>query len=178
VAQILEDFGAQLINADELGYEFLRPHTPEYRAIVKRFGKEILTQNGEIDRRSLGQLIFSNPERRKLLNRIVHPKLLSKLRRAIALAQNELVLVDAALIFDWGLESELDGVILVRARDEVKIERLVSQGLSELEARDRLKSQLSEAEMIKKADYVIENNGSLEELKMHCQELFKQLIPI
>lgn len=175
VGRILKKLGAQLINADELGWQLLHPSTPEYRAIVERFGTEILTREGAIDRRRLGSLIFSNPERRKWLNRIVHPGLLARLRQAILQAQEGLVLVDAALIFDWGLESELDGVIVVTSREELKLQRLIAQGLSQLEAQDRLKSQLPEEEMVKKADYIIENNGSLEELKEHCQKLFKKL---
>jgi len=173
VANELKRYGATVIDADRIAWQLLRKGTPEYQQLVATFGRTIICRStGQIDRRELGRIAFARKANLKKLNRIVHPGLLQRLRLEIARNKKGLVVVDAALLFFWGLEKEMDVSILVTAPDRLKLKRLVDLGLTPDEARARLAAQEPDAKVWRRADFVLENKGSLAELKRKSRALW------
>jgi len=172
VASELKRYGAKIIDADEMGWSLLAKGTDEYRQLVKTFGRGILTKTGNIDRRALGKLAFANKASLAKLNAIAHPALLDRVRKEIDRNRKGLVVVDAALLFAWGLDKEVDVAILVTAADRLKIKRLVDAGMNEEDLVARLKLQPPDSKIWQRADFVLENKGSFAELRRKCRALW------
>jgi len=172
VASELKRYGAKVIDADEMGWSIIAKGTDEYRRLVKTFGRAILTKSGNIDRRALGKLAFASKASLAKLNAIVHPSLLDRVRKEIDRNRKGLVVVDAALLFAWGMDKEVDVAILVTAADRLKIKRLVDAGMKEEDLVARLKLQPPDAKIWRRADFVLENKGSFAELRRKCRALW------
>ncbi len=172
VASELKRYGAKIIDADEMGWAVIAKGTDEYHKLVKTFGRSILTKTGNIDRRALGKLAFANKASLAKLNAIVHPALLDRVRKEIDRNRKGLVVVDAALLFAWGLDKEVDVAILVTAADRLKIKRLVDAGMNEADLVARLKLQPPDSKIWQRADFVLENKGSFAELRRKCRALW------
>jgi len=172
VASELRRYGAKIIDADEMGWSLLAKGTDEYRRLVKTFGRGILTKTGNIDRRALGKLAFANKASLAKLNAITHPALLDRVRKEIDRNRKGLVVVDAALLFSWGLDKEVDVAILVTAADRLKIKRMVDAGMNEEDLVARLKLQPPDSKIWQRADFVLENKGSFAELRRKCRALW------
>ncbi len=172
VANELRRYGAKIIDADEIGKTLLRREGEEYKKLVAAFGKGILNKNGEIDRKALAQIAFSSRANLRKLNAIMHPPLLAKLKKEIEETKEGLVVVDAALLFFWGLHKEMDISILMTAPDELRIKRMVRLGFTEEEVRRRLELQGRDTKYWSCADFVLENKGSLAELKRKIRALW------
>ena len=170
VAEVFRKKGAIVLSGDQIGKEVVEKEGTVLKQLVHAFGQDILDKNGTLDRRKLGEIAFASEESRDKLNRIIHPHLLKELRRRIQNIEEEnpqaVVVIDAALIVEWGLEKELDHLIFVESKEENKIKRLQKEkGYSKKEALDRIKSQLPEKVKEKKADVVIRNDEGLAELR-------------
>ncbi len=174
LAKIFQSFGAKIIDADKIGWSLLKQSSKEYHKIVKNFGRSILTRNGNISRHRLGAIVFDNPQKLKLLNQIVHPRLLAQIRNGIQ-KKKGVVVLDAALLFNWGLEKEVDAAILVSASKNLKIERSQKSGMSKQTAEKRLAQQLPEKVMVEKADFIVKNNGTKQTLRKKAKALWKVL---
>ncbi|MGB2979821.1 MAG: dephospho-CoA kinase [Candidatus Zixiibacteriota bacterium] len=170
VAEVFRKKGAIVLSGDQIGKEVVEKEGTVLKQLVHAFGQDIPNKNGTLDRRKLGEIAFASEESRDKLNRIIHPHLLKELRGRIQNIEEEnpraVVVIDAALIVEWGLEKELDYLIFVESKEENKIKRLQEhKGYSEKEALDRIKSQLPEEVKEKKADVVIRNDEGLAELR-------------
>ncbi|MFB0508899.1 MAG: dephospho-CoA kinase [bacterium] len=172
LAKIFQEFGAEIVDADRIGWSLLKKSTDEYRKVIKTFGELVLDKNRNIDRKKLGEIIFANPRKLRTLNRIVHPALLSKLRQEIRKKEG-MVVIDAALLFNWRMEKEIDAAILVSAPKRLKIERIRKLGMSRKEVEQRLNRQMPETMMAKKADFIIKNNGTRQDLRNKAAELWQ-----
>lgn len=172
VAKIFEEFGAEIIDADRLGWECLKKGSREYKEIIKNFGKSFLHPDGSIDRKNLAKIVFSTSKNRESLNRIVHPWIVKEIKKRIKRSKG-VVVIDAALLLDWDIG--IDRIIVVTAPERIKIERLRKEGYTKKEALLRLRSQRDEKELIKRADYVIRNSGSIKELKDKCRRVFNSI---
>uniref|UniRef100_A0A7C4CCP2 Dephospho-CoA kinase n=1 Tax=candidate division WOR-3 bacterium TaxID=2052148 RepID=A0A7C4CCP2_UNCW3 len=172
IANELRRYGAKVIDADQLGWGLLHRNTAEYRKLVATFGRTILNKGGQVDRRALGRAAFASRTSLKKLNAIMHPPLIERVREEIARNKKGLVVVDAALLFQWGLHTEMDVSILVTAPDRLKIKRMVESGLTEEEARQRLALQEPDSKVWRKADFVLENKGSFAELRRKSRALW------
>jgi dephospho-CoA kinase len=178
VAGLFHDWGARVISADEIGWLVLE--MPEVkRALLDEFGSEILNSRGNVDRKALGRKAFSSRERLEALNGIVHPRLLSLLKKKMQSAREDgrLVVVDAALIPEWGIEDWFDRVIVVVCPEALKVERLIRLGMDRAEAEERLRMQMPDAERAEVGDHVIENAGTLEDLSTEARKLFDSIAP-
>ena len=172
VGSILSEHSFPIIEADRIGWELLKnPSIAE--KVVSTFGK--VQKDGEIDRKMLGDMVFSDRAKLKALNDIVHPPLLKELKQQIQQSKADITVVNAALIIEWGIEDWFDRIILVICNEEKKIERLAKKGITREQAFQRLQSQLSESDKIPKSDFVIENNGTLEELREKTLKIIDQL---
>jgi dephospho-CoA kinase len=172
VANELKRYGAKVIDADSIGRSLLKKGSPEYKKLVQAFGKEILNHKGEIDRRALAKKAFASRTALKKLNSIMHPPLLKKLHAEIARCRQGLVVVDAALLFAWKLHQQMDIAILVTAPDELRIARMTKNGLSAEDVQQRLKLQGPDTKYWRQADFVLENRGSVAELRRKIRALW------
>lgn len=177
VAKILSDFDIKIVDVDRIAKEIVSPHTNIWEKIIETFGEEILDKDLSIDRSKLAKLIFSVPEKRKLLDDITHPIILTKIKEKLAELKSEsIVVIDIPLLFETGFEKEVDKVVVVFAQRVLQIERLVKKcKLGLKEAQDRIDSQMSLLEKTKRADWIIYNNGGMEELRKEVRRLFEEL---
>ena len=181
VCRVFQKRGALILSGDEFGKEVVEKNKKVRNELVRTFGKAILNKNKNLNRRKLGQLAFASKESRDKLDKIIHPYLLRELKKRIKNLRGRrdqgLVVVDAALIVEWVLQSELDHLIFVESSREDKIRRLQKQrGYSRKEALDRIKSQLPETAKKRLADFVIINDKGVNELREKAEKVFSRLI--
>jgi len=166
VDRLLAAHGASVIDADELAREAVRPGEPALDAVAARFGREVLLPNGNLDRGRLGEVVFADPEARRDLERITHPRINELMGERIATAlagPAPLVAVDIPLLFESAREAMFEGVLLVYASPEVQVRRLRERnGLDEAAALQRLAAQLPIDEKRDRATWIIDNSDGLD----------------
>jgi dephospho-CoA kinase len=179
VARMLAERGATLIDADVLAREAVEPETQALKDIVKRWGKEILNDDGSLDRDALRRIVFADQFELDALNRIVHPGVTRLRDREIARAKergDDIVVCVIPLLFERNLVEEFDAIVLVDAPRPLRLERLVAtRGLEETDAMNMIASQMPAELKRARADYVIENNGSLDDLERDVDVLWSSL---
>jgi dephospho-CoA kinase len=188
VSQFLAELGAVIIDADKVGHEALKPDTELWRDVVSAFGSQILTPDGEIDRKKLGRVVFGNPEALARLNDIIHPRIYNMVKAQIEECRRhgvKVVVLEAPLLIDVpllmkagkpSLLDEVDEVWVTIAPESIVLRRLKEKfGLSEPESLARIRSQLSSEERIRYADVVINTDCDLGELKQKVSELWQRL---
>lgn len=179
VCQRLAERGAELIDADAVAREVVMPNTPAYTKIVEHFGSEVLDDDGFIDRPALGRVVFAQPSKRALLNELTHPPIFASIAEQLEVLQafDGVVVLDVPLLVESGSTRSYDAVVVVAARPEVQLERLVSQrGMSEDDARARMASQAALEERLEVADHVLWNEGTLLELREKTDALMDILL--
>jgi dephospho-CoA kinase len=179
VARMLADRGATIIDADELAREAVEPETQALKDIIKRWGKDILNQDGGLDRAALRQIVFADQNELDALNRIVHPGVTRLRDREIARARERgdpIVVCVIPLLFERNIVEEFDAIVLVDAPRPLRLERLVAtRGLEETEAMNMIASQMPAELKRARADFVIENDGSLDKLERDVDALWSSL---
>ncbi len=180
VSQVLKKEGAYIIDADQIAREIVQPHKPAWKELIRAFGKEILQENESIHRKKLADKVFENPEQRKILNQILHPRIKEVIdRRTKEIGQKDpeaIVVIDAPLLVELGGHRELDKLIVVTSTRAQQIERLKDRdGVNPKRALKVISSQMPVEEKVKLADFVIRNEGSLEEAKKRAKGVFKEL---
>jgi len=179
VARFFQDLGAYIIDADRVGHEMIEPGRPAYQDIVDHFGENILDAGG-IDRRKLGPRVFADPQQLRRLNAIVHPRIIARSQELAAEQQRRnphaVVIVDAALIFESGIGGTMCKVIVAWCRPEQQLERLMAKtGVSREEAERRIKAQMPMEEKRRRADYVIDCSGTLEQSRAQANAIYLEL---
>ena len=180
VSEVLKEEGAYIIDADQIARELVQPHRPAWNELVRTFGKEILQEDGSIDRKKLAEMVFVDPNQRELLNRILHPLITGEMdRRTREIGQKNseaIVVIDAPLLIELGYHRKRDKLIVVTSTQGQQIERLKERaGLNSEAALRILSSQMPLEEKVKLADIVIRNEGSLDETKKRAREVFQEL---
>lgn len=175
VAQMLREAGAVVLSGDALGHDALRQ--PELKArIVERFGDGILDEAGDVQRRKLGAIVFASAQERTALEAIVHPWIKRRLREELAAVRSDprvkLVVVDAAIMIEAGWDDVCDELIFVDVPRPLRLERIARQrGWSEKEVEAREQAQLPVTEKALRSQHVLNNAGSLEELRSQVTAL-------
>jgi dephospho-CoA kinase len=168
--------GAKLIDADVVGHEAYRPHAEAWRKVVEAFGDGILGPDNEIDRRSLGAIVFSDPDQLARLNGIMHPLMAGMVQEKIDTHREEgaeAVVVEAALLFEAGWNSLVQEVWVTDSPLDLVVQRLAQRnGMGEEEARRRISSQMSRQERLERADFVIDNSTDVESMQKAIEELW------
>jgi len=181
-ARQLEALGASIISADQVGHEAYTPNTEAWEHVVSAFGDEILQDDGEIDRRKLGTIVFSDPGQLERLNQIMHPRMAQMVADKVEVLRGqgvEVVVLEAALLFEAGWDSLVEEVWTTDSPEQAVIERLkVRNGMSEEEARKRMSSQMGRTERLDRSDYVIENSGDMVALGVAIKELWDRRVAI
>ena len=179
VAAILARLGAAVINADELSREVVQPGKEAWKEIVDLFGPEILQKDNTLDRRKLRKIVFDRPAARKQLEAIIHPRVRALAEAKIqelATAGHSVIVYEVPLLFEVQLHHWLRPVILVACDANTQKTRLRQRDrLTETEAQKHIKAQMSLDEKRKLADYIIENNGSFEELEHRVQSVLDEI---
>ncbi|GGZ68816.1 dephospho-CoA kinase [Streptomyces echinoruber] len=177
VSRLLVEHGAVLIDADRIAREVVAPGTPGLAAVVDAFGEDVLTADGSLDRPRLGSIVFADPEKLAVLNSIVHPLVGARSRELEAAAAEDAVVVhDVPLLTENGLAPLYDVVVVVDARPETQLDRLVRQrGMTEEDARARMAAQAPREKRLEIADIVIGNDGSREQLRQRVREVWADL---
>lgn len=179
LARLLAQRGATLLDADRLGHQVLE--APEVSAaLIGGFGTAITDRAGKVERKELGKLAFASQEGFELLSRIVRPFLEKRLWEEVAGAEgpekDRLVVVDAALIFEWGVEDRFDLIVVVDASVPLRRQRAAArQGLTLEEVDKRMAWQLPAQEKAARADLVVRNEGTLEELARAAELVWQHL---
>ncbi|OMI25972.1 dephospho-CoA kinase [Bacillus haynesii] len=175
VAQMFQQCGITVVDADVIAKEAVEQGMPAYQKIAETFGQGVLLETGDIDRRKLGEIVFANEEKRLQLNAIVHPevrKMMIKQRDEAIRAGERFVVLDIPLLYESGLEHLTDKVIVVWVPLELQLERLMKRNqLNEDEALNRIHTQHSLDEKKKRADAVIDNSGSLKDTEAQLHQL-------
>ncbi|MQY12444.1 Dephospho-CoA kinase [Streptomyces sp. RB5] len=178
VSGLLASYGAVVVDADKIAREVVAVGTPGLAAVVAEFGDEVLAADGSLDRPKLGAVVFGDPERLKALNAIVHPLVGARSAELEKAAGPDAVTVhDVPLLTENGLAPLYDAVVVVDALPETQLRRLVElRGMTEAEARARMGAQASREERLAIADYVIDNDGPLDELESQVRTLWETLL--
>jgi dephospho-CoA kinase len=180
VSTRLAELGATIIDADELARRAVEPGTVAFDDIVTRWGAKLIGGDGTLERATLRRLVFDDPRELEALNAIVHPQVALLRDEALDAARergDEIVVSDIPLLFEVNLAGEFDRVILVDAPREVRLERLMrDRDLSATEAMAMIAAQMPSALKRARADYVIENAGSLAALHAQVDELWEALV--
>ncbi|MBU1026586.1 MAG: dephospho-CoA kinase [Candidatus Margulisbacteria bacterium] len=166
-AKILARRKTAVIDADKLAHTLYKEQSPVWRKLVKAFGSKILNRGGKINRKKLGEIVFSDKRKLKQLNAIIHPHLKKLVLNQINLVVVgwQLVVINAAVLEEIGLIPHVDKVWVVMASKDTRLKRLVKSGMSRKEAKLRIDAQVSQKEYFRIADVVIRNNGTLNSLK-------------
>ena len=180
VLDILEkDYGAYVIQADIVAHELMQPGQTSYKAIVEHFGQEILDTDGYIDRKALGSIVFADEEKLALLNSLTHPAVKEEIRRRIIKSQNRFLVIEAALLLEDHYDEICDEIWYVYADKEVRFERLAaSRGYSREKSQSMMDNQMSEEELRRRCQAVIDNSGTLEDTKNDLEALLKARSPL
>jgi len=180
VAQILTEQGGFAIIADKLAHAAMSKGQPAYNEIVSKFGELILGEDGEINRAILGKQVFDDKEQLKVLEQIIHPRVIKETQNLIAQAEHAgpytFAVIDAPLLIEAGMHTICDSCWLVTSPNSVRIERIMSRdGLSEEAATKRLASRAGDSSLMPYADIVINNNGGINDLRQNVIEAIKQI---
>jgi dephospho-CoA kinase len=179
VARTLRELGAPVVDADLIARQVVEPGQPAYDDIVREFGRGVLGEDGTIDRKKLGEVVFGDDAARRKLNAITHPRIAAasqaEIARALASGAPG-VFYEAALLVENGVHKALAGLVVVKAPPEAQLARTMARdGLDEAAARARLASQLPLEAKLAAATHVIENGGTIEDTRAQVERLYREL---
>lgn len=177
VSRLLASYGAVLIDADLIAREVVEPGTEGLAAVVAEFGRDVLREDGTLDRPKLGAVVFADPDRLKALNAIVHPLVGHRSQELESSAGPDAVVVhDVPLLAENGLAPLYDLVVVVDASPQTQLDRLVRlRGMPEQDARARMSAQATREARLAIADHVIDNDGPLEALEPQVRKVWDEL---
>ncbi|MFG2300812.1 dephospho-CoA kinase [Actinacidiphila glaucinigra] len=177
VSRLLVSYGAVLIDSDRIAREVVEPGTPGLASVAAEFGAEVLAADGSLDRPKLGAIVFSDPDRLRALNAIVHPLVRDRSAELERAAGPDAVVVhDVPLLAENGLAPLYDVVVVVDAAPQTQLDRLVRlRGMAEEDARARMAVQATREQRLAVADVVIDNDGPLEALEPQVRQVWEQL---
>ena len=180
VSRILEKLGAQVIDADKVGHEAYKPHSPIWEEVVATFGEGILQGNEEIDRKKLGAIVFNDSQEMAKLNAIMHPKMADIISREITQLREDgakAVVLEAALLLEAGWDTLVDEIWVTYASEEEVVSRLQRRNnLPEEEIKRRIGLQLPFAEAATRAQVVVANCDGIEELRNEVKSLWSSRV--
>ncbi|HEU5033082.1 MAG TPA: dephospho-CoA kinase [Spirillospora sp.] len=177
VSARLDERGAVVIDADKIAREVVEPGTPGLAAVVAEFGPDVLLPSGALDREKVGRIVFADPERLAALNAIVHPLVGERMQELMDAAPADAIVVyDVPLLAENGLAGMYDAVVVVDAPEETQLDRLTSRrGMTEEDARARMANQATREQRRAVATHVIDNSGTLDDLKSQVDALWETL---
>jgi dephospho-CoA kinase len=179
VARLLKERGAILIDLDRIAREVVEPGQPSLLRITERFGQAVLQEDGMLDRKKLGAVVFADPAERKALEAIIHPAIRAVMKERMAYHEenspDKLVVVDVPLLYESGLESYFQQIMVVYVPREEQLQRLLERDkLTVEEAQRRLQAQMDIEEKKRRADILINNSGSLADTELQVEGYWRE----
>ena len=177
VSAILAELGAVVIDADALAREVVARGTPGLDAVVAEFGPDVLTPEGDLDRPAMGRLVFGDDAARRRLEAIIHPLVIERMAEIEATAgEDDVVVHDIPLLAEGGRADTFDAVVVVDAPRDLQVERMLGdRGWTREDAESRIAAQATREERRAIATHVIDNNGTLEELRARVEAVLEEL---
>jgi dephospho-CoA kinase len=179
ISDILRSLGAEVVDVDLVGREVVRQGCPAYNKIIESFGSSILRADGEINRKKLGNIIFSDAKKLQLLNQITHPAIIDRVNSRVEACHQQnkkAVVIDAAILIEMGLHRYVDSVWLVMVDRETQLQRVMERDrLSEKDARNRINAQMTNEERKAYADVVIDNSQPVDAVRDVVKELWTNI---
>jgi dephospho-CoA kinase len=178
VARMLAARGAVVLDADAFARDAVAAGTPGFRAVVERFGANVVGPQGELDRAALASIVFADDEARRDLEAIVHPEVRRRLLRAIEAHADadDILVIDSPLLVEAGQGGSVQLLVVVTAPEEAQLDRLATgRGMSERDVRARMAAQMPLEEKAAKADVVLDNGGDLLDLERQVERLWRDL---
>jgi len=174
-AMILKSFGAIIIDADKIGHQVVEQSKALQKRLQKEFGNDVISKTGKINRKKIAERAFASDAGKNRLNAIVHPYLLKELTYQIKQhnKMNNIVVIDAALLLNWNYDEKVDYVLVIHTSKENRIHRLKERGISRKDTVARQKAQLPYREYQKRANRVILNNSTVNDLKRKLSTLWR-----
>lgn len=169
VSKLLRERGIAVIDADLLAREIVKKGQECLNDLKNVFGNQVLTSDGELDRKKLGQIVFSDDSKLELLNSVTHPHIRRRMKaqmNELESKNNKVLVLDIPLLFEAKMEDLVDIILVVFAKEEIQIKRIMERdNCTQEEAMRIIKTQISQQDKISKSDYTIDNSGTIEELK-------------
>ena len=176
VADLFSQKGAVVIRSDELARQVIEPQTPGFQQVIDRFGKDLLNAEGYIDRAKLAQIVFQDDAALKDLENIIHPLVRSKTNQIIDQHTSETIIVnEIPLLLEKKMESLFDFLVIVISSEKNRLERLAQRGLAAEQATVRMAKQVSDEERKAAADFLIVNDGNLDQLEADVEKIWQTL---
>ena len=176
VADLFSQKGAVVIRSDELARQVIEPQTPGFQQVIDRFGKDFINSEGYIDRAKLAQVVFHDDAALKDLENIVHPLVRSKTNQIIDQHTSETIIVnEIPLLLEKKMESLFDFLVIVISSEKNRLERLAQRGLTTEQATARMSKQVSDDERKAAADFLIVNDGNLDQLEADVEKIWQTL---
>ena len=181
VSRMFAHLGARVLDADLLAREVVMPGQPAYLKIVEEFGHGVVQDDGTLDRKALGAVVFAEPARRKRLEEITHPAIAARQQRILSVLDEEafegIVIWDVALLFETGGVAKMDRVVVVATDPDTELARLMARdGMAEADAHARMASQMPVAEKAKRAHYVVDNSGDRTQTEGQVKAVYEALL--
>lgn len=177
VASVWRALGAEIVDADQLAREVVSPGSPALAEVVEAFGPGILLPDGALDRPALAAIVFTDPTRRRLLESILHPAVQRLAARRLQDSRAQIAVYDVPLLAEARKALQFDRIVVVSAPEEVRLRRLIEiRGMDAAQARDRIRSQATEAERLALADDVVDASGTLESTRERARLLWAELL--
>jgi len=178
-SEFLKSRGFHVIDADRIGHDIMQPGMPILIELAMVFGEDILDNNGVLNRKKLAEAAFADPQNKKMLDSITHKEIFEEIRRRMDVLADQgvkIVFLDAALLFETGLENTCEQTWLIDAEQEIRIKRAMDRdGSTREQVLARLENQMSSEEKRKRASHIIENSGNLEQLYKQLDVLISGL---
>lgn len=176
VSEFWESLGAEVIDADELAREVVRPGTSGFDAVIGLFGASIVSATGDLDRKALGRIVFSDSTKRSALESLIHPLIRDLARKRLSESSSAIVVYVIPLLVESKNDLPFDCVVTVETSEIQQLQRLVSKrGMSDVEANERLNSQVSAAQRANIADYILNSNQDIHLLRRDAEKLFETI---
>ncbi len=177
VLRLLQERGAEVIDADKVAHEVMAPGGTAYQQVIAAFGREILQTDGQINRQRLARQVFSDPQALRRLEAIVHPAVYENIKARIERTEKPIVAIEAIKLLEAGLSLTLcDEVWVVLIDPKVQQQRLAERGMSPSEVQRRLAAQLSPEEYRRRADVVLDNSDDLEHLRQQVEHAWQKVL--
>lgn len=179
-AEIFKKYGAIVIDSDKIVDNLLKKGNKGYEKVLEFFGKDVINEKGEIDKKRLSSIVFSDSSKRKFLEELLHPlvietreKIFSDIK--ILLSRKDIVVAESALIFEANTRKYFDYVVLIKASTEVRIKRLLERGLNISEIEERMNAQWDDERKEKLADFVVDNSSTLKHLEDQIKKIIQKV---
>ena len=180
VLSVLKELGCQAIDADQIARDVVALGTPGLKSVTEEFGSGVLNEDGALNRKRLGAIVFGDEAKRTRLNSILHPIIIAaqdqRIREFEAKDPNGIVIIDAALMIESGGYKRLDKLIVVHCNPEIQLQRLMKRdGFSREAAQERIDSQMPQEDKIKYADFLIDTSGNFADTRAQVEKVFAEL---